>query len=233
MEQIRQTAFIVKISEILDGKYIKQEGWEPNYILIKTGEKISRVNLICVVISEKNSEVENQTEVLVDDGFGKIPVREFSESKLLENLSIGDLILLVGRPREYGGQKYILPEIVKKIKNKDFLELRKLELEKRDAELVKKGVHNKDFSERHVGKSHAPVEEEIIETADEKTNRTSVFEKILGVIKKDDSGSGVSIEDIVISITDEDEIKVRNSINSLLENGEIFEIKQGMLKILD
>jgi len=66
----RQTAFKCTISQITQGKYIVQQGWEPNYIVLND-EKISRINLIAVVVQKEGSVLT------VEDGTGKIEVRLF------------------------------------------------------------------------------------------------------------------------------------------------------------
>jgi hypothetical protein len=74
----RQTAKIVSIKEIISGEYIKQEGWEPNYILSIKNEKLSRINTIAIVVTIP----ENSQSVFVDDGSGKIEVRTFEQKQI-------------------------------------------------------------------------------------------------------------------------------------------------------
>ncbi|MBW3017334.1 hypothetical protein KY316_03090, partial [Candidatus Woesearchaeota archaeon] len=102
-EQIqRSTAKVVKISDIHNSQYTKQEGFAPNYVIIN-GEQVSRVNIIGTVISA------DEKSVSVDDGNSSIIVREF-DTTTLNGIFLGDVVLVIGKIKEYGNQKYILPE---------------------------------------------------------------------------------------------------------------------------
>ncbi len=70
--QKRQVAFKVRIKDIIDGKYIVEEGWQPNYIITCSGEKISRVNIIGTIVLKSDEENLNYKSVVLDDGTGKI-----------------------------------------------------------------------------------------------------------------------------------------------------------------
>ncbi|MFO8016647.1 MAG: hypothetical protein R6U32_06075 [Candidatus Woesearchaeota archaeon] len=125
----RQTAFKVKISEILNGKYVVQEGWEPNYVTIH-GNSVSRVNIIGAVVSKGGGD-EGDGTLMLDDGTGRIPARSFDSSPSLSEVNVGDMVLVIGKPREYSNEMYLVPEIIKVLEDKRWAELRKVELERR------------------------------------------------------------------------------------------------------
>ena len=111
--QPRQTAFKVSISSILNGKYTQQEGWQPNYIQIED-KQVSRVNLIANIVDKQ--QTETLATITLDDGTAAIQAKAFNEDvKKLENLQIGDLILIIGRPRNYNNQLFISVEISRKL----------------------------------------------------------------------------------------------------------------------
>ena len=123
----RQIAYKVTIADINEGRYVKEEGWDPNYIVISDGRKVSRANLLGIVVLKSN---EADYVVLdIDDGSGKISLRSFGSDLAMNNFEVGDIVLVVGRPREFNEQKYIAPEIIKKLDNIKWIELRKLELQ--------------------------------------------------------------------------------------------------------
>ena len=106
----RHTAYKVRIKDIIDSKYIKGEGeWSPNYLEVGILE-VSRVNLMGVLVS--NQTEQNYHNMLIDDGTGRITVRSFEDIK--NDVNVGDIVLVIGRPREYGNERYIVPEIIKK-----------------------------------------------------------------------------------------------------------------------
>ena len=66
------------------------------------------------VIVQK-SELNNYKTLTIDDGTGKISARAFENNVLLDKTDVGDVVLIIGRPREFSSEKYILIEIIKKI----------------------------------------------------------------------------------------------------------------------
>ncbi|MFC1801669.1 hypothetical protein ACFLZB_04365 [Nanoarchaeota archaeon] len=202
VSQKRQVAYKIKIRDILDSQYFQEEGWKPNYLLTKDNQKISRVNILAIVISKT---LDAQKNILIDDGSGKITLRIFEPLK--NEPEIGDPILVIGRPREFNQEKFIVPETVKKIKNPRWIEVRKKEL-------------NFIPSQPTTPKEDAPP---IQDSSD------LPLENLFSLIKKLDQGSGADIEEILKqSNLDQTE----ELIEQLLKEGEIFEIQPGRIKIL-
>lgn len=137
----RQIAKKASIIEILEGEYIKKEGWEPNHVLTKYGEELSRVNLIATVVNV------GEEQAVVDDGTGTIILQG------IEGLQLGDTINIIGRPRVYDQDRFVHAEIARKIEDKTWVQIRKKEIElaKKDMKVVEK------------------VEEEIIEKVEDGT----------------------------------------------------------------
>ena len=121
----RQPAIKITISHLLFCNYVEQNDDEPNYLELASGEKLYRLNLIAIILDKEN--VGAITNLLVDDGTGKIVLRSFEENKNIEKLSVGDSVLIIGKLRKYNQEKYVSPEIIKKI-NPGWLKLRSLEL---------------------------------------------------------------------------------------------------------
>ena len=70
--QPRQTAFKVLISDLINGNYVQQEGWQPNYFQV--GDKqISRINLMAAVIDKQTSE--SLITITLDDGSGNMQAK--------------------------------------------------------------------------------------------------------------------------------------------------------------
>ncbi len=125
--QDRQIAVKLRIKEIKEGNYVVEEGWKPNYLLTKEGEKVSRVNLMGVVLDKEESG--SMFNLVLDDGSGKIIIRSFEEIKNLKEIGVGEGVLVIGRIRAYNDDNYIAPEIIKKI-GAGWLKVRALELAK-------------------------------------------------------------------------------------------------------
>ena len=216
----RQTAYIVSVNEIHSSIYTKSEGeWEPNYLPIRN-RKVSRVNLIGVVINVEEGENKGFS---IDDGTGTISIRIFDPEQSQPRVEIGDIILVIGRPREYNNEKYIVPEIIKEIKNGLWMELRKKELDKFGA--LKPVEEPKTQIVEETSKNESPKTEEIVQDSPQTDS-----EKIFSIIKKIDSGEGADIDEVVKQVNIQDGEK---TINSLLAEGEIFEVKPGRIKVLE
>ena len=211
--QKRQIAYKIKIGDIHKGEYVQESGWTPNYILIDE-RKISRANIVGVIVNIEQG-IDAQSFDVEDDS-GRISVRFFEEKEQLKDLNVGEIVLIVGRPREYNGEKYIVPEIIKEV-NGDWLELRAFEL-KKDENVEKK---------ENEGNYQQIKEEEIeIEDVGNVGSKENIVEEIIGIINGLDKGDGADYEGVL------EKVKNKKLIKSLLEEGEIFEIKPGKLKVL-
>lgn len=205
----REVAKKVKLSEIVKGKYVKEEGWNPNYILLESGDRVARINSIAVIVS-KNSQ-----GVVIDDGSAQLPVRVFDEDFFLDKFSIGDVILLIGKPREYNGVKYVVPEIIRKIENSLWIEVRK-------AELTLLQARRKIRTQ--------PLQSITVEETAKEIAVDNAYEKILRAVKDCDSGQGAPVGEVIMSCA------ISNAeilINEMIKKGELFEISPGKVKILE
>jgi RPA family protein len=202
MAQIkRETAMICLVDDLLRGSFVKTEGWNPSYMATDLGN-ISRVNVMGVVVSK-----EPAGGVILDDGSGRILLRSF-EGDLFSYVDAGDLVMVIGRPRVYNEQKYVLPEIIRKI-NPKWSAFRQLQLEilKKKAKPLKK-------------EARMVVEEE---------HGVNYSQKIMEFIRDLDAGSGADIEEV---IKRSGAPNAEELVRKLIEEGEIFELKPGKLKVL-
>ncbi|MBW2989858.1 hypothetical protein KY358_06085 [Candidatus Woesearchaeota archaeon] len=215
--QKRQVAYKVQIGDIISGEYVKEEGeWMPNYVLIGN-KKVSRVNLMAVVVSKQDLENTNYQNIMIDDGSGRISIRSFEESSNFDGIRVGDFILLVGRPREYFNEKYIVSEILKKVNDRLWVEVRKLEMEKeRDVKKPKKE-----------GEKKADMQDD---ASPSKTGAIDSVQSLIDLIKEGDLGGGADIQEI---IQKSKMSEAEGMITRLLKEGEIFEIKPGKIKVLE
>jgi len=213
----REIAYKVNLSQIINGKYIKEEGWNPNKILLDDGRSVSRVNIIAVVVS---SFGEGFKQLTIDDGTARISLRSFDDNNIFKDVAVEDIIFLIGRPREYNNEKFIIPEIIKKVQDPEWVEVRKRELE-----LISRVYKQKEKSEK--SETKAKIENSY---ATEEISEYAVYDKMIEIIKKLDTGSGTNIDDIIKFS------KVNNAeqiVTELIKRGEIFEIGRGRVKVLE
>ena len=165
--------------------------------------EITRINMTGLIVSL--SKGENSANFLLDDGSANITVRIFEQ--LNNNIKIGDLVRIIGRIRENNNDFYIVPEAIKQI-SKEWHNFQQLELK-----LLKK-----------ISKK-LPVEIDTKENVE-----TGPNQKILNIISILDKGQGIDIEEIVnhVKIPESEQI-----IRNLIEEGEVFEIAPGRVKLLE
>ena len=199
----RQIAYKVRISDLFKGNYIIQGGWDPNYIELND-QKISRVNIIAAVVEKKITD--NLATISIDDGTAAIVGKSFNEEvKKIEDINVGDVVLLVGRPRKYNEELFISIEIIKKV-DPAWAKVRKLELEKESKEIIPKESLN-------------------IEQKEE-----SPRQKIISILKKMDNSEGVDMSEVLnrANIENGEEL-----IDELVREGEIYENKPGKVRALE
>lgn len=201
----RKLAKKILINDISNSTYIKRPGWDPSGIITKYGE-ITRVQIMGIVVSLTK---EDNSGILLDDGSGNIMIRLFDNFGVLNKLELGNLIVVVGKPREYGSTKYIVPEIIKKIDQKSWFKVHQLQIK----------LQNKSTKK-------PPVSSEELEEAIE----IGPYQKILNIIALLDKGEGADVQDIVKNVGSENSEKI---INNLIEEGEVFEISPGKVKLLE
>ncbi|MBT7903453.1 hypothetical protein HN587_06340 [Candidatus Woesearchaeota archaeon] len=239
----RSIAFKIKINDVLNSIYTKQEGFDPNFVSF--GKKqVSRVNIIGVVVS--NSTEENQVSfqnLLIEDGTGRISLRSFeTESKF--DADVGDIVQVIGKIRDFNGERYLIPEIVKRI-DPSWVQVRKNELDFFYSEFydTSSPVPTTSPNLSTSDQTEPKVEEEIVEnvvsnqtTTPENTPSPKLAEpedkatKLINIIRSLDSGRGATYED-VLEKSDND--STDSLIKNLMMDGEIFEISPGKYKVLE
>lgn len=218
---IRNTAYKVWIADLVRGNYVRgEEQFDAGYINIKN-KKVSRVNLISGVVDKFSGG--NYSSLTLDDGSGTISIKAWGDdTKLFLDVEVGDLVLVVGKVKQYGGSVYIVPEVVKKTGNPLWLKLRKLELQKEYGNIAREdkavlGEFNDDSNE-------------VVTVVEERVQEKSPMsrEVILSLVESLDFGDGADLDKVV----EESRIaEARNVIQELVQEGEIFELHSGKLRI--
>ncbi len=212
----RQTAYLTTIGTLLSGNFIKAEAhMQPSYVKTAEGKEISRVHIIAVIVSFGEGL---HAEAVLDDGTGKITARSFDNPTYFSSFHLGDIVRIIGKVRAFNEQIYLIPEIIKKITNKQHIALHKLLLQQNHEELL----DNTPVSEI----TEQAVEEILIDDIEE--TPPNPVDQILALIKAKDKGEGVLIEKIASEIENGEKL-----IHALLESGNIFELRPGRVKVLE
>lgn len=199
----RQIAYKVRISDILNAHLSKDN---LSLYAVINNSNVSRVNVISTLVHK--AEDASYSSAIMDDGTGRLSLRSFERKDIFSKVDVGDAVLIIGRLREFNNERYIIPEIVKKVDNSDWINVRKFELRNNITTDFEKGETKNEM-----------IEESVF-----------VVDEVLSLIKKLDSGEGVLIDDIVKESGKDD---IEKTLNRMLENGEIFVIKPGKVKVLE
>lgn len=197
------------IKDILAGAYIKEEGTKPNHVLLPDGSRVARANLVGVVVSVN---LEGLPTFVLDDGTGKVTVRAFEPSAQMAAVQVGDAVLVIGRPRQFNAERYVLPEIVRKLPDLGWLDVRKSELGA--VQTMPKAVASVPQA----------VVEEVVDDA------FGLAENVMGAIRALDQGDGADTDAVIAQANAKDSEK---TVQFLLRNGDIFEVSPGKLKVLE
>lgn len=245
MEKRRITTVKAKIEPILSGRFVKQEGFEPNYVLTPLGQRLSRVRVLATVVDKFLSETGKFAAITIDDGASTIRVKVFNAISMFENINTGDIADIIGRVKEYNEEIYIMPEIITTV-DMGFEMLRELEI-KEQAMLVEKKKEiiltyknqTADMAElTRVAKERFGINEEEVEALlrqnlkeERPGKKQDNKEFVLGLIAKLDTGAGCDYTDL-IEASQLPEESIDSVVNELLSGGSCFEPKPGKIKKL-
>jgi len=253
----RQVAYKVWLASLHSAEYVKQEGWDPNYVTL--GDKqVSRVHVVATVVSKFVADDGNYGALTIDDGSDTIRVKAFGpDVRRVEQAKVSTLVRFVGKVKEYDNEIYLSPEIIRTLKDPNWLIAHRLELgvmpvrETHEIETAIAKQRPLAVNAVSTPKTEAKPTEVIIKDADiapddketpetEETNtgvkvgdskEESINTQILALIKDLDKGDGAPSKEIIETLGMGSEV-AKPKIAELLASGEIYEPKKGMLKLL-
>lgn len=233
----RLSAKKVRILDLVSGNFFPgdREKMKPSFLITPFGEKVSRVNVLATVVEKFMSESENYGALILDDGTETIRAKFFREKvNLIKNISLGDLVIVIGKIKEYFGEIYINGEIVRKV-DINYENYRKLEILENLIKRVKIIKDIRSFSEiasekelKKYAKEKYGLSEESLKVIVER-RKIDYKPKILKIIESLDEGEGVEVAKLLETIKLPQSI-IERAISELLEEGHIYEPKPNVLK---
>jgi RPA family protein len=211
--------------------------------LTEFGQRISRANLVGTIVDKFMSEDGNYSSITIDDDSDSIRVKAFREnSSIFDNLEMGDLVMVIGKVREYADEKYILPDIVKKIADPNYESFHRLEvlkqllIQKKAYEIIKsekdKSVNIEELKKQ--AKKYQ-IDEDTVDgiieylSAEEETKEKDYKPLLLETLEKLDRGEGVEFKRLLEESKLPENI-FEEVINDLLSNGICYEPTPGVIK---
>jgi len=225
----RNTAYIVSIEDVLKSRYINsQEKMESSYALIR-GKKAIRVNLIGAVLTITKDQERPITRIDIQDWTSSMQLISFEDNRFIEEISIGDIIIVIGKIREYNNKRYIIPEIIKRIDNPKWINYRKKQIEilnKREPNIIEEDNSIEEIKE---GEEEINITEESMSNEEDIEELLLPQQRVLEIIKELDKGEGADIDEVISKM---EEKNAEEIIKSMLREGDIFQVKPGKIKIL-
>jgi RPA family protein len=236
---IRLPAKKARIWDLVNGRFFpgNKTNMKPSFLITPLGEKISRANLIATVTEKFLNESENYGSLTLDDGTEAMRAKVFRENvKLLKEIEVGDLVLVIGKVKEYWGEIYLNAEIIRKIENLNYENFRKLEILRNFIERNKIVEDIRSVAEeadektaKKYAKEKYGMDEECVGLIVELKREIDYKPKILEIIESLDEGEGVEIGKLLETIKLPENV-IEKAINELLNEGRIYEPKPNVLK---
>ena len=120
----------MRLDEIHKGTYVTaEEDFELNYLITTDARKIFRVKVVATIVSEPYiSDDSAYGRVTLDDGFDTISGAVFREQTgLLEDVELGQIVQVIGKIREWQGEKQLTLEAISPVES-NFMLLHRIEI---------------------------------------------------------------------------------------------------------
>lgn len=228
------------INHILEGQYVSKDN---SYLTIFG--KVKRVRIVATIIdkrelistqesddnisSEEKDDVKLNLEFKLDDGTGLIRAILFQVSPdQYHDFIKGNIVDIIGRIGEWNGTPQIYPEIIKQVREPDFILLRNAEIIKKikSGEVQQIPAIIKEVFEIDLSTDEIDINE-LFEG--DKTSESGEFkEKIYSLIKKyTNEGKGISFKQLksTIELSEED---LKNIITDLEMESKIYQSEENI-----
>jgi len=238
----REPAVKLRIKDIVDGKFFpgEKESMRPSYLITKFGKRVSRVNVFATITDKYMNEDESYISFTLDDGTSSIRAKAFRDvAGLVKNLEIGDMVVVIGKIKEWGGEFYINIEVARKVEDPNYEIYRKLELIREILPYKRMILELKNMREKmseeeflREAKRKFDLEEDVIGILleSEKEEEKDYKAEVLRVIKELDRGDGVD----VISLFEAMKLPAQtldSILTELISDGKIEEIETGKIRV--
>lgn len=124
----RNIAYKLRIGDVLKGRPMSEEG---KFMYLELGERrVVRINVLANCVDKFNSDGEKKyLSITVDDASGQLRLKVFGDDvDNFKDVMQGDTLQIIGNIREWNGEVYMTPEVIKKVDPR-WLLVRKLEIQ--------------------------------------------------------------------------------------------------------
>lgn len=243
-QNFRTEAKILPISYLHLGDYIVGNETANSYLKLIDGSELIRINCVAAVV--RREDLGTITILTIDDGSDNVSVRIFDKKESINDINVGQVVLIIGRIREYNKERYIAAEIIK-IVSPRWLKYRslilkfshqKIDPKIKENEKVKFEEDNSSFKKikkiiesEHEDKNNQNKELKLEQESKiiEEKEEINPYLELINLISKLDSGEGVALE---IIINESEFSNTEELLQKMMENGDIFQNMPGKVKVL-
>jgi len=245
MEIRRATAIPCELALLKNGVYMRRDNHA--FLLTRFGSKLSRVRVFATVVDKFVSDSGNYAALTLDDGTARLRAKFFGENVAkAQEFEVGANVEVIGKIREYAGEVYIVPEIIKEIEpvrcllgKIQALKTRLLSYRKFAFLHEQRKLCSDTLELKRVAKRFSISEEEVdaillVEEAFGKAKVEDLEELkqvVLSLIKRLDRGEGCTYETL-LKESKLDEQTLSRIVDELLNEGSCFEPRPGVVKAL-
>ncbi|MHA2602371.1 MAG: hypothetical protein AM324_009610 [Candidatus Thorarchaeota archaeon SMTZ1-83] len=231
----RMTAVRASVLDIVNGIYSEENG---PHVVSPYGVELRRVALVGLIVDQYSGQ--GFASITIDDGTETIRAKAWGgEASSLEKVQTNILALVIGKIREYEGELYVVPEIVRELDDPNYMTVHNME--RYLAVLTRSGVTTELTSE---------LEDFIEETAPTQKDEVSkkqpiekkakpitgkIYKQIMQYIEQNSKEDGVPIASIVDFFEEKghDRTDIQLKVLDLQGQGNLVEVKVGVYRPAD
>ncbi|TXT56600.1 MAG: hypothetical protein BAJATHORv1_20190 [Candidatus Thorarchaeota archaeon] len=211
----RMTAIRTSMADVVNGTYGDDGG--PR-VISPQGIELRRVLLVGHVIDQFLGK-ENYSVLTLDDGTATVRIKAWgSEASLLESVRPGTLVIAMGKVREYEGEIYVTPEILREVQDPNYMTLHLMERHR--TVLLNGGSASLDIS---------PPSPTSTKSKPPPSDTDSLGSQILEYVRSNADSTGISNQDIVhfFEARDHEKSEIHLKLIELQEKELLVEIAVG------
>ena len=230
----RMTAVRAAVSDIVNGTFGDDNG---SHVISPYGVELRRVALVGLIVDHYSKE--GYASITLDDGTETIRIKAWGgEANSLEKVQANILALIIGKVKEYQGEVYVSPEIVRELDDPNYMTVH--QLERYAAMLTRSGVALETTfgSEGFLEESAPPPKHEVAEKPLEKKAKPvsgKIYKQIMQYIEENSEEEGVPIASIVDFFEEKghDRTDIQLKVLDLQGQGSLVEVKVGVYRPAD
>jgi RPA family protein len=224
----RMTAVRASISDITNGSFSDDNG---SHVVSPFGVELRRVAIVGFVVSKFYREGDDTGKkrfesITVDDGTDTIGVKVWGEedASLLEGVKESILALVIGKIRKYNDEVYLTPEIVRELRDPNYMSLHLMERYK--AVLNRSGIALPETMEQ---------QQELLATTSSTSISGKLANDIIAYVRLEAPPEGIPLKDIVAYFEKKGQgsEKVQTKVFNLVAEGALNEVSIGQFRTSD